>query len=132
LPGGSRGLGDVYKRQVGYLAAHPEILIRRRARFELRRARATAQDAQRRQDYVAYARAMTHGLRCGAAPLLQAEPLALTQSDILRALPTANAALLTAVFLVAAGEKYGAKDAHQAIAEDAQLQAMLNTLEAQL
>jgi len=117
---------------VGYLAAHPEILIRRRARFELRRARATAQDAQRRQDYVAYARAMTHGLRCGAAPLLQAEPLALTQSDILRALPTANAALLTAVFLVAAGEKYGAKDAHQAIAEDAQLQAMLNTLEAQL
>ena len=67
-----------------------------------------------------------------AAPLLQAEPLALTQSDILRALPSANLTLLTAVFLAADGAKYGAKDAAQAIAEDAQLQAMLNTLEAQL
>ena len=75
---------------------------------------------------------MTQGLRAGAAPLLKAEPLALTQSDILRALPTANIALLTAVFLAADGEKYGARDTHQAIAEDAQLQAMLNTLEAQL
>jgi hypothetical protein len=117
---------------VGYFAAHPEILIRRRARRDLRRARAAAHAAQSRQDYAAYARAMTQGLRAGAAPLLKAEPLALTQSDILRALPTANIALLTAVFLAADGEKYGARDTHQAIAEDAQLQAMLNTLEAQL
>jgi len=75
---------------------------------------------------------MAQGLRAGAAPLLQAEPLALTQSDILRALPTANAPLVAAVFLAAAGEKYGAKDTRQTLSEDAQLQAMLNTLEAQL
>lgn len=117
---------------VGYLAAHPEILVRRRARRDLRVARAAAQAALRRQDYAAYARAMTQGLRAGAAPLLQAEPLALTQSDILRALPTANAALLTAVFLAADGAKYGAKEPSQTLSEDAQLQAMLNTLEAQL
>lgn len=117
---------------VGYFAAHPEILIRRRARGALRRHRAAALEAQRRQDYAAYARAITQGLRAGAAPLLQAEPLALTQSDILRALPSANLTLLTAVFLAADGAKYGAKTGAQAIAEDAQLQAMLNTLEAQL
>ena len=117
---------------VGYFAAHPEFLIRRRARANLRRARAAAQDAYRRQDYAAYARAMTQGLRTGAAPLLKAEPLALTQSDILRALPTASPALIETIFLAADGEKYGAKDPRQTIAEDAQLQAMLNTLEAQL
>ena len=117
---------------VGYFAAHPEFLIRRRARGNLRRARAAAQDAYRRQDYAAYARAMTQGLRTGAAPLLKAEPLALTQSDILRALPTASPTLIEAIFLAADGEKYGAKDPRQTIAEDAQLQAMLNTLEAQL
>ena len=117
---------------VGYFAAHPEFLIRRQARSNLRRARAAAQDAYRRQDYAAYARAMTQGLRTGAAPLLKAEPLALTQSDILRALPTASPTLIEAIFLAADGEKYGAKDARQTIAEDAQLQAMLNTLEAQL
>ena len=50
----------------------------------------------------------------------------------LSGVPTANIALLTAVFLAADGEKYGARDTYQAIAEDAQLQAMLNTLEAQL
>lgn len=117
---------------LGYLAAHPEILIRRRARRDLRLARRAAQDALRRQDYAGYAHAMAQGLRAGAAPLLQAEPLALTQSDILRALPTANAPLVAAVFLAAAGEKYGAKDTRQTLSEDAQLQAMLNTLEAQL
>jgi hypothetical protein len=117
---------------VGYFAAHPEFLIRRQARANLRRARAAAQDAYRRQDYAAYARAMTQGLRTGAAPLLKAEPLALTQSDILRALPTASPTLVEAIFLAADGEKYGAKDPRQTIAEDAQLQAMLNTLEAQL
>ncbi|MEY3491233.1 MAG: hypothetical protein RL309_361 [Verrucomicrobiota bacterium] len=117
---------------VGYFAAHPEFLIRRQARGNLRRARAAAQDAYRRQDYAAYARAMTQGLRTGAAPLLKAEPLALTQSDILRALPTASPTLVEAIFLAADGEKYGAKDPRQTIAEDAQLQAMLNTLEAQL
>jgi hypothetical protein len=117
---------------VGYFAAHPEFLIRRQARANLRRARAAAQDAYRRQDYAAYARAMTQGLRTGAAPLLKAEPLALTQSDILRALPTASPTLIQAIFLAADGEKYGAKDPRQTIAEDAQLQAMLNTLEAQL
>ena len=117
---------------VGYFAAHPEFLIRRQARGNLRRARAAAQDAYRRQDYAAYARAMTQGLRTGAAPLLKAEPLALTQSDILRALPMASPTLIEAIFLAADGEKYGAKDARQTIAEDAQLQAMLNTLEAQL
>lgn len=117
---------------VGYFAAHPEFLIRRQARANLRRARAAALDALRRQDYAAYAQAMTQGLRAGAAPLLKAEPLALTQSDILRVLPTASLALIEAVFLTADGEKYGAKDPRQTIAEDAQLQAMLNTLEAQL
>ena len=117
---------------VGYFAAHPEFLIRRQARSNLRRARAAAQDAYRRQDYAAYARAMTQGLRTGAAPLLKAEPLALTQSDILRALPMASPTLIEAIFLAADGEKYGAKGPRQTIAEDAQLQAMLNTLEAQL
>lgn len=117
---------------IGYLAAHPEILVRRRARREIRRARRDSADALRRRDGQAYARALTRGLRAGAAALLGAEPLALTQGDILRALPSADARLLESVFLAADGGKYGSKDATRSPEDDTRLQAMLNTLESQL
>ncbi len=117
---------------VGYLAAHPEVLVRRRARQAVRRARRDSAAALRQQDAAAYARAVTDGLRAGAAALLGAEPRALTQGDILRVLPSADADLLAEVFLAADGERYGAKDVRRSVEDDARLQAMLNTLEAQL
>jgi hypothetical protein len=117
---------------VGYLAAHPEVLVRRRARKAVRRARRESAVALGHQDGAAYAQALTAGLRAGAAALLDAEPRALTQSDILRVLPAADATLLAEVFLAADGEKYGAKDVRRSVEDDARLQAMLNTLEAQL
>lgn len=117
---------------VGYLAAHPEVVVRFRARRALRAARRASGDALRRQDAAGYAQAMTRGLRAGAAALLGAEPLALTRGDILRALPAADPALLDGVFLAADGEKYGARDVRRTVADDARLQALLNTLEAQL
>jgi len=116
----------------GYLAAHPEVIVRYRARRALRRARVDSVAALRRQDAAGYARAIAHGLRSGSAALLDAEPLALTQGDILRALPTADAGLLAKVFLAADGGKYGAKEVRPMVDEDARLQALLNTLEAQL
>jgi hypothetical protein len=39
---------------------------------------------------------------------------------------------LAEIFLAADGEKYGAKDVRRSVEDDARLQAMLNTLEAQL
>lgn len=117
---------------LGYLAAHPEILRRRRARLALQRARREALGALQQQDARAYASAIVAGLRAGAAALLTAEAKALTQSDLLRVLPTANAGLLDEIFRAADGQKFGAKEAPQPLGENVQLQAMLNTLEAQL
>lgn len=117
---------------VGYLAAHPEILRHRRARRALQQARREAQAALREQATGAYATAIVAGLRAGAAALLTAEAKALTQSDLLRVLPTANPRLLDEIFRAADGKKFGAHDAPQPLGEDVQLQAMLNTLEAQL
>lgn len=125
-------VGSIIIFALGYLAAHPEILRHRRARHVLQKARREAQAALRQKDAGAYARAVVTGLRAGAAALLVAEAKALTQSDLLRVLPMADSRLLDEVFRAADGKKFGASAAPQPLSEDVQLQALLNTLEAQL
>ena len=91
---------------VGYLAAHPEIRIRRRARAIARAALSSPRppDGDRR----AHAATVVHALQAGTAALLGAEEDAMTQSDVERALPGASRPLLDRLFAHAYGERFAA------------------------
>lgn len=93
----------------GYLATHPEIIRRWRARRQLDRCLAGATTAQRQADTTRQARWILEGLRTGCAALLGAETAAMTQSDFQRILPAAPRPLLDQLTLTAEGEKFGAK-----------------------
>ncbi len=98
---------------LGYLAAHPEIRIRRRARSILRASLVAGATARRQGDSRAFALSVARGLQVGSAALLGAEEEAMTQSDIQRALPGADRSLLDGLFIRAYGERFaaGAPDA---------------------
>lgn len=93
---------------LGYLAAHPEIRIRRRARAILRGALVAAETARGQGDRRTFATTVTRALQVGSAALLGAKEAAMTQSDIERALPGADRALLDGLFLRAHGERFAA------------------------
>ena len=93
---------------LGYLAAHPQIRIRRRARSILRASLAAAETARRQGDQRAFALAIVRALQVGSAARLGAEEAAMIRSDIERALPGADRALLDGLFLRASGERSGA------------------------
>ena len=95
----------------GYLAAHPEIRVRRRARAILRATLAAADSARRQGDRRAFAAAVTRALQVGSAALLRAEEAAMTQGDVVRALPGAERALLDGLFLRAHGERFATDNA---------------------
>ena len=87
----------------GYLAAHPEIRIRRRARATVRAAIA---DAPRQGGRHAFAMTVVRALQAGSAALLRAEAEAMTQGDVERALPGAERALLDGLFERAYGDRF--------------------------
>jgi len=93
---------------LGYLAAHPEIRIRRRARSILRASLVAAATARRKGDHHAFALSLAHALQVGSAALLGAQEAAMVQSDVERALPGADRALLDSLFLQAYGERFAA------------------------
>jgi hypothetical protein len=93
---------------LGYLAAHPQIRIRRRARSILRASLAAAETARQQGDQRAFALAIVRALQVGSAARLGAEEAAMIRSDIERALPGADRALLDGLFLRANGERSGA------------------------
>ncbi len=97
----------------GYLAAHPEILIRRRARARVSSALAATADAQRRRDAHAAAAAAVGGLQAGCAALLGAESEAMTQSDVQRIFPDANRDDLDVLFGHAHAGRFGAQSGHE-------------------
>jgi hypothetical protein len=105
-----------------YLAAHPEIRRRRRARAIIRSALATARPGADRQ---AFAILVVRALRVGTAALLDAEDDAMTQSDVERALPGVPRALLDDLFARAYGERFAAGSSAGAGGDDA---AALGTL----
>jgi len=104
---------------LGYLAAHPEIRIRRRARSILRASLITAAKARLESNQRAFALSVTHSLQVGSAALLGAEEAAMTQSDIERALPGADRTLLDGLFLRAYGERFAAGAPDATAADDA-------------
>jgi hypothetical protein len=104
---------------LGYLAAHPEIRIRRRARSILRASLITAAKARLESNQRAFALSVAHALQVGSAALLGAEEAAMTQSDIERALPGADRTLLDGLFLRAYGERFAAGAPDATAADDA-------------
>jgi len=89
----------------GYLATHPQIVVRWRAKRFVRRALRQANQA--RGDQKAFARISVRGLQTGCAALLDAESAAMTQTDILRVLPEAKRETLDALFNADGSEKFG-------------------------
>ncbi len=116
---------------LGYLAAHPEIRRRRRARAVMRAALAEAAACQGRRDAHGFAVAIVRGLQAGVAARLAAEELAMTQSDVERVLPGADRARLDRLFLRAHADRFapaGTRDAHDGADEDLALLRQLLSL----
>jgi hypothetical protein len=91
---------------LGYLAAHPEIRRRRRARAVMRAALAEAGACRRRGDARGFAVAVVRGLQAGVAARLDAEAQAMTQSDVERVLPGADRTRLDALFTLAQADRF--------------------------
>jgi GNAT superfamily N-acetyltransferase len=91
---------------LGYLAAHPEIRRRRRARALMRAALAEAEACRRRDDARGFAVAVVRGLQAGVAARLAAEDQAMTQSDVERVLPDADRARLDGLFSRAHADRF--------------------------
>jgi len=112
---------------LGYLAAHPEIRIRRRARSILRASLVASATARRQGDSRAFALSVARALQVGSAALLGAEEAAMTQSDVERALPGADRPLLDSLFIRAYGERFAA-GAPDAPADDEAARALIRRL----
>ena len=91
---------------LGYLAAHPEIRRRRRARAIMRAALAEAEACRRRSDARGFAVAVVRGLQSGVAAQLDAEEQAMTQSDIVRVLTDGDRSRLDALFTLAQSDRF--------------------------
>ncbi|MBM3868056.1 MAG: protein BatD [Verrucomicrobia bacterium] len=116
---------------LGYLAAHPEIRRRRRARAVMRAALAEAEACRRRGDARGLAAAVVRGLQTGVAARLDAEDQAMTQSDVERVLPGADRARLDGLFQRAHADRFASApppaDAGEADAGLALLRRLLAT-----
>lgn len=116
---------------LGYLAAHPEIRRRRRARALMRAALVEAEACRRRGDARGFAVAVVRGLQAGVAARLDAEDQAMTQSDVERVLPGADRARLDGLFLRAHAGRFAPAaplaDAGDADADLALLRRLLAT-----
>lgn len=116
----------------GYIATHPREVMRWRARRALRSARKRALAARRRLDQENFAAEVVEGLRQSTAALLPAEPRALTQSDILRVLPAADADLVARLFQRADGTRFGTTAPAEVLADAEPALELLRQLEARL
>jgi len=76
-----------WDRRRRYLEAHPDVVLRRRARRALRRQRRILRQAARAADAPRFAAAAVTALRAACAPHYPAEPRALVGADVLPLLP---------------------------------------------
>ena len=110
----------------GYLAAHPEIRIRRRARASVRAA--LLQTRSQDDDGRASARRIVHALQVGSAALLGAEDEAMTQSDVERALPGASRPLLDDLFVRATSDRFAVSAESGVLGDETAARALLRQL----
>ena len=110
----------------GYLAAHPEIRIRRRARAIVRAA--LHQTRSQDDDGRASARRIVHALQVGSAALLGAEDEAMTQSDVERAHPGATRPLLDDLFVRATSDRFAVSAESGVLGDESAARALLRQL----
>jgi len=79
-----------WDRRRRFLQAHPEIVLRRRARRALKRERRALQRAASAGDGVRFATAAVNAMKVAVAPHYPAEPRALVGTDVLGILPEAE------------------------------------------
>jgi hypothetical protein len=99
-------LAWAWRRRREYLTAHPEILLRRRARAAARRALSEARAAARRDDVPAFLRAGAGALCEAAARLETAQPTSLTPGEVLSSLEGEAAVAARAIFDHADATRY--------------------------
>jgi hypothetical protein len=126
-----------WDRRRRYLAAHPEIVLRCRARRALRREWSAMRRAASVGDTPRFAASAVSAFRIACAPHYPAEPRALVSTDILPLLPQAGATVhesVRAVFAATNAERFAASpvSASNVLALRADLERALTQLEEQL
>ncbi len=128
-----------WERRRRYLEAHPDIVVRRRARRALRQARRELQAAVRKGDAARLLTAGLEAMRVAAAPHYPAEPRALVGTDVLALLTDEEqrgkiGATVRQLFATADASRYGSHPpaGRDLLAAHADIQSMLSRLEAML
>ena len=126
-----------WARRQRFLEQHPEVLLRRRARRELRREWRTLNQAARAGDAAAFVSSAVSAMRIACAPHYPAEPRALVCSDVLGALPGTDeqtGGMVRRLFTIADASNYAAAptDATELLAFQGQVEQLLERLEERL
>jgi hypothetical protein len=128
-----------WERRRRYLEAHPEIVVRRRARRALRQARRELQAAVRKGDAARLLTAGLEAMRVAAAPHYPAEPRALVGTDVLALLTDEEqrgkiGTTVRQLFATADAAQFGTQppDGRDLLAAHADIESMLSRLEAML
>jgi hypothetical protein len=128
-----------WDRRRRFLERHPDILVRRRARRELRRARRQLRNAISQNDTAAIASWGVKAMRVAVAPHFPAEPRALVGADVLSLLGEvdrqgAGGATIRRLFEVADAARFDAKPVASSglPAAHAEIEHVLDQLEAKL
>lgn len=128
-----------WDRRRRYLEAHPEVVLRRRARRQLRRERRKVQKALQAGDAQHFAAAAIDALRVACAPHLPAEPRAMVGRDVFSLLTEAEQAgpsgeLVRRLFALHDAGRFGFKNGNgtAVLGLGPELDLLLNRLEERL
>ncbi|HQL76766.1 MAG TPA: hypothetical protein PLU91_01075 [Verrucomicrobiota bacterium] len=128
-----------WDRRRRYLEAHPDVVLRRRARRALRRERRILQRAAQAADAPRFAAAAVSAMRVACAPHYPAEPRALVGGDVLPLLPAAERSgrageVVRRFFAVTDSALFGptAANAAELLPLQPELEQVLEQLEARL
>jgi oxygen tolerance protein BatD len=129
----------VWDRRRRFLERHPDIMVRRRARRELRRARRQLRNAISHSDAAGVASWGVKAMRVAVAPHFPAEPRALVGADVLSLLGKVDRqgaadATVRRLFDVADAARFDTKPAalRDLLATHAEIECVLDQLEAKL
>jgi len=128
-----------WERRRRYYEAHPDALLRHRARRALRRERRQMSQAARAQDDWRFANSAVSALRVACSPYYPAEPRALVGADILAVLPqqdrvSSSGELVRHLFSTTDAKRYGSADTNgfSLLQRRGEVETLLDSLEARL
>jgi hypothetical protein len=125
-----------WDRRRRYLEAHPEVVIRRRARRELKRERTKMRAAAARGNASGFQQSALRALQVASAPNYPAAPDAVVSLDVLELFREQNAPgasqAVERLFEAANGERYGAQQGPNLISDREGIEEALAILEEKL